>query len=72
MNRPLTLLTVPLLALATLTCSMEETPAAATAPDVAALADREIFEPQLAVEDDGTLLMVWREKGETGFDVFVS
>ncbi len=41
--------------------------------DIAAFAEREVFEPQLVSEyDDGTLLMVWRQKGESGFDLFAA
>ena len=46
---------------------------AAVRPDsFAALVNNEIFEPQLVLEADGTLLLIWRQKGADGFDLFSS
>ena len=40
------------------------------AVNVAAFVDQQIFEPQLVGGNDGTLLMIWRQKGGSGFDLF--
>lgn len=41
-------------------------------PTPPALASRRVFQLQLAVAADGTLLQVWREKGEKGSDLYLS
>lgn len=78
MNRRRTLPYLFLASLALVACSGDpatdgravEAPNIAEAPDLSVLAGREIFEPQLVVEADGTLLLIWREKVEAGFDLF--
>lgn len=46
-------------------------PAAVSQPiDFGGFAAREVFEPQLAIDTDGTLLMIWRQKGEEGDDLY--
>ena len=39
---------------------------------VVALEGLEVYEPQLLVERDGTLMLVWRQKTEDGFDLYVA
>jgi hypothetical protein len=41
-------------------------------PTPPVLASRRVYQPQLAVAADGTLLLVWREKGEQGSDLYLS
>ncbi len=70
------LLLLPILALA---CGGDREPdspepvmTAPAALDLAAFAARDIHEPQLVFDDSGTLLLVWREKGEEGSDLYVA
>ena len=63
-------------------CAPEAPPAPTISPAVAAdwqveptppvLASRRVHQMQLAVNADGTLLLVWREKGEKGSDLYLS
>jgi hypothetical protein len=68
------LLLVPLLACNT--DRIDEAPAApqpeATHFELGWLAEREVYEPQLVVDESGTLLLIWREKGEEGSDLFAA
>ena len=60
-------------------CSSEPTKSAAASPiaqpielDLTRLEGREVHEPQFLLDEGGTLLLVWREKGEEGSDLYVA
>jgi hypothetical protein len=71
------LLPLALVPLALGGCAAEQDPGVAPPPepagvDIAGFASRQVFEPQLVAEADGTLLMVWRQRAEEGFDLFAA
>ncbi|MCH7898959.1 MAG: exo-alpha-sialidase, partial [Proteobacteria bacterium] len=63
---------VLLLSALTLGACSTETPVSAMPAGLDSLVSNTIFEPQVTFLKDGTLLMTWRERTESGSDIFAA